>query len=321
MEQRWFAIAPSGAALRIGPLGLVIGRHPSCDLVLDDPRISRRHILLLPNGERVRATAYGATTINGRALEAPTDIGPDDEIALPDGQTIRVRSGGTDDVDHAPWAIELAPGQAATLHSASASLGGGWDDDVVIDGWPEGAVRIRSSVGKVELFAAVPGVTVAGARVATETPVALGIGATIELANRVVRVVASAPPDETTRAVQVVVPRAIELEMLANGGRLTVTYVAPRSVLLSERRFALAVALLAPAAPHRAGEFIGDDVVLARVWPRKVADRNDLNQLVHRLRGDLAAAGLDGVRLVERLATGGATRFVVDERTHIASKQ
>jgi hypothetical protein len=83
----------------------------------------------------------------------------------------------------------------------------------------------------------------------------------------------------------------------------------------------LAVALLVPAPPHRAGEFISDDIVLPRVWPRKHgADRGDINQLVHRLRGDLAAAGLDGARLVERLGTGGATRFLVDEHTTIVSR-
>ncbi len=323
MEPRWFAIAPGGAALRIGPLGLVIGRHPSCDLVLDDPRISRRHLMLQPNGASVKAVALadGATTINGRVLDAPMTIGPDDVITLPDGSTLQVRPGGTSDIDHTPWAIELAPGQSATLHASSACVGGGWDDDVVIDGWPAGAIRVNNLGDNVELVAAVAGVAIDGVAIAADTSVTVGLGATIAIGSRAVRVVASAPPDETTIAVHVVVPRAIELELLATGGRLTVSFGTPRTVLLSERRFALAVALLVPAPPHRAGEFIADEVVLARVWPRKQgADRGDLNQLVHRLRGDLAAAGLDGARLVERLATGGATRFVVDERTTIASR-
>jgi hypothetical protein len=182
-------------------------------------------------------------------------------------------------------------------------------------------VRVESQTGGWKLVAAIGDVAIDGTVIAAGTAVALQLGATIAIAERAVRIVASAPPDETTIAEHVVVPRSIELELLPTGGRLTVRFATARTVLLSERRFALAIALLVPEAPYHAGEFIDDEVVLARVWPRKhTADRGDLNQLVHRLRGDLASAGLDGARLVERLPTGGGTRFVVDARTTIENR-
>ena len=320
-EPRWFVVAPSGAALRIGPLGLLIGRHPSCDLVLEDPRVSRRHVMFQLDGGGVKVVALvdGGTALNGRVLEAPTRVGPDDVIALPDGTTLRVGLRGTEVVD-VPWAVELAPGQAAAVRTPSATVGGGWDDDVVIEGWPPGALRLHPSM-TLELVAAVANVEVDGRTIEVGARVELALGTTITIAGRAVRVVTSPPPDETTIAAVVVAPREIELELLATGGRLTLRFGGPRTVFLSERRFALAVALLVPGPPHRAGEFIADEVVLPRVWPRQpAADRGDLNQLVHRLRGDLVAAGLDGARLVERLAKGGATRFVVDEHTMIANR-
>ena len=323
---RWFAIASGGAALRIGPAGLVIGRHASCDLVLDDPRVSRRHLLLQPEGTGLKATALarGGTVLNGRVLEATAEVGAADELALPDGTVVRVRANEEDGPSQpAPWGLELAPGQVVALRSAEVTVGGAWQDDVVIDGWPAAALHLTCGA-KLTCVANVGGVTLDGAAAEVGASVFLAVGVQLGCRpGRAIRVVAAEPADETTIAAPVVVaPTRIVLELLPNGGRLTLHVGAqPRSAVLSERRFALAVALLAPEPPEHAGDFIEDEKLFARVWPRHAGvDRGDLNQLVHRLRGDLTGAGLDGARLIERLVKGGATRFVVDAGTKIESR-
>lgn len=40
---------------------VLVGKSAICDLVLDDPRVSRRHLALAPDGHRVRVTDLGAT--------------------------------------------------------------------------------------------------------------------------------------------------------------------------------------------------------------------------------------------------------------------
>jgi hypothetical protein len=289
--------------------------------VLQDPRVSRRHLLLQPDGARVKAVSLveGGTTLNGQPLEAPASVDASDVLVLPDGTSLRVQPvEAPATIDPPRFALELAPGQSATLHTGESSIGGAWQDVVVIDGWPPGAIRLVVAE-RLTLTAMADGVVVAGTPVVRGRVIELALGEVIAAHGRTLRVVPAPAPDETTIAARVVAPRRIELDLLPNGGRLTVHVGAStRTVLLSERRFALAVALLAPAPPRRAGEFIDDDELFARVWPRQAGvDRGDLNQLVHRLRGDLSSAGLDGARLIERLPQGGGARFVIEEGTTI----
>jgi predicted component of type VI protein secretion system len=43
----WCLVLPDGSRLRIPSCGLLIGRSSGCDLVLDDPDLSRRHLLIV----------------------------------------------------------------------------------------------------------------------------------------------------------------------------------------------------------------------------------------------------------------------------------
>lgn len=60
---------------------IVLGRHPSCDVVLDRPSVSRRHLAISFDGHRWEARDLGSsngTLLNGhhmvRALTAPGDV-------------------------------------------------------------------------------------------------------------------------------------------------------------------------------------------------------------------------------------------------------
>ena len=69
--------------LVIGPAGATIGRSRSCDVVLEDPNVSRRHAEVRPRGGSWVLTDLGSTNgsrINGRRLTAPEVLRPGDEI-------------------------------------------------------------------------------------------------------------------------------------------------------------------------------------------------------------------------------------------------
>jgi hypothetical protein len=69
----------------VGPAGVVVGRSRSCDIVLDDPNVSREHAEIRPRGGSWVLTDLGSTngvTINGRRIERPEVLKPGDEIEL-----------------------------------------------------------------------------------------------------------------------------------------------------------------------------------------------------------------------------------------------
>ena len=75
--------------------------------------------------------------------------------------------------------------------------------------------------------------------------------------------------------------------------------------------------LLAPPKGYDPGEFIPDDLLYPRVWGRDGGDRNALNVLISRTRSEFHQIGLDGFSLIERLPSGGATRFRLGEDTEV----
>ncbi len=74
-----------GKRLVVGPAGVTLGRSSRCDVVLDDPNISREHAELRPRGGSWVLTDLGSTngsSVNGRRIDAPTVVKPGDEIEL-----------------------------------------------------------------------------------------------------------------------------------------------------------------------------------------------------------------------------------------------
>lgn len=112
--------------------------------------------------------------------------------------------------------------------------------------------------------------------------------------------------------------RAVRLEFLPRGGRLRFEWRSgeERDVYLADRRCDLVAALLQPPAPYAPGDFLGDELLLGRIWQGGLAGRTNLNVLVHRVRKDLARAGL-AEHLIERSEGGGATRFVLAPDTRV----
>jgi hypothetical protein len=74
-----------GKRLVVGPTGVTMGRSRQCDVVLDDPNVSRQHAEIRPRGGSWVLTDLGSTngsSLNGRRIEGPEVVKPGDEIEL-----------------------------------------------------------------------------------------------------------------------------------------------------------------------------------------------------------------------------------------------
>lgn len=321
MVSSWFALTTQGAAVRISGLGVVIGRAPTCDLVLNDPAVSRRHVLLQfgLRGQLDIVPFPGArTTVNGAVIETPVVARDGDVLAFPGGASVRLArgEGEVSPTSGTAWLLSVR-GRRIGIRRAELTLGGG-DDDIMVETWPDAAARLIWRDDQPVIVPRVAGITRDAVPLAPDAAVVLAPGEQLVHGEVAIEILLeTADPAPTVRGAARVT--AILLEMLASGGVMTIsTTTGEHRLLLAERRFALACALFAPPPPYTAGEYLPDEAIIERVWPRgSSADRGDLNQLVFRFRADLKGAGLVGVELIERYAKGGAVRAVVDATIEI----
>lgn len=78
-----------GTSMRLGESSILIGRDPSCTLVLDDDYSSSRHARIFPSGGNWYVEDLGSTngTFAGdRRISAPVALGPGTPVRI--GQTI-----------------------------------------------------------------------------------------------------------------------------------------------------------------------------------------------------------------------------------------
>jgi hypothetical protein len=69
----------------IGPAGVVLGRSRQCDVVLNDPNVSRQHAEIRPRGGSWVLNDLGSTngsSLNGRRIAGPEVLKPGDEIEI-----------------------------------------------------------------------------------------------------------------------------------------------------------------------------------------------------------------------------------------------
>jgi hypothetical protein len=74
-----------GKRIVVGPAGATIGRSRQCDIVLNDPNVSRQHAELRARGGSWVLSDLGATNgvvLNGRRIDAPEPVRPGDRIEL-----------------------------------------------------------------------------------------------------------------------------------------------------------------------------------------------------------------------------------------------
>lgn len=75
-------ILRAGVPYVIGHAGLSLGRAVDNDIVLDDPVVSSRHARLVAPGVLEDCSSTNGTFVNGRRVDARTQLKPGDRIAI-----------------------------------------------------------------------------------------------------------------------------------------------------------------------------------------------------------------------------------------------
>ncbi len=84
-RQQTALVIVEGKRLMVGPTGVTLGRSRECDVVLDDPNVSRKHAEIRPRGGAWVVTDLGSTngvSVNGRRINGPEVVKSGDELEL-----------------------------------------------------------------------------------------------------------------------------------------------------------------------------------------------------------------------------------------------
>lgn len=307
---------PNGPSRRVGPNGLLIGRKQDCDLVSDDPSVSRRHALvrLTSEGAEVVPLGRGPVELNGKKLDKPAALADGDELRVPGlALEIAIDAQRPDKNAAASWRLERARGGAFGLVHSPFVIGGDDSDDLIVKRWPAHALRFHVAQGELYLEPTVAKVTRSGVELEAGAMEQLAVGDEVGFRKESFTV-RQAPRDATTAVASLDdLPGQVSIEILPRGGRLVLwTAEGERAVFLADKRLDLVIALLRPPAGFQPGDFIPDEVVRPIVWPRNPGvTRPEINVLIGRCRRDLVEGGLAGARILQRSPGGGGTRFAL----------
>lgn len=297
-------------AITLGLRPVAIGRGPDNDLVVPDPLVSWHHARVWADHGAVWCADAGSrngTFVNGRVLRSTERLTPGDELSIGQRLTLRVRSHGLARVNTRPrtWAVEeVGSGLRYPFRAARFTIGSASDADLRLsDARPyhvEFAVHAPNDVWVL---------------VDTEDhPVALGDEFVVN--ERTFRLVQMEMTEHPTLVphldrfpyrlmadlngplgpeARVEDPRTEAVARIGAETRATLLYVLGRK--LEEHR---ATREVGDAALDEAGWCTTEEAVVA-VWGRAgLSDGNNrLKVLVHRLRKELAGAGIDPA-IIER---------------------
>ena len=306
---------PSDTPLRLDRWPLLLGRDPSCDVVLNAPEASRRQALIswTSRGLEVLQLGRNRTLVNDEEVDGVAFVDVGDVIEFPGAKFKVVERPVKRETDGA-WVIQHPDEGFYGVRHLPMTLGGGEGDDLFVPGWPETALTLHGAQGLLAVETRVDVVfnkherLEPGSIETVEAEDCYDIGGT--------RIYMRNPTLEGTRSSTVVLPanwlpRKAHFEFLPRGGRLQLEFHGgqPVTVQLSELRSLLVAALLGPQGGYEAGDFVPDEVLIPSIWSGKtVRGRTDVNILVHRTRKNLLAAGVNPSVLV-RAPKGGSTAF------------
>jgi hypothetical protein len=307
-------ISPDGIALRADSQGLLIGRDPTCHIVVADPAISRRHALIRTSMDGVELVPLGRLPVghNGRPCERAQLLANGDRIEIAELVfTVKVERSppGASQVG-----FRLARGRSSFALSHTPFVAGGGDtDDLMLERWPAGALRFHLAQSELFLEVVTGVATRNGEPIEGDTLAALRVGDVVGYGGDTFGIAGADRAHATLVGGADTLPSRIVVEMLPRGGRVVFSLPSgERTVYLADRRLDLIAALVRPPAGYAPGEFIPDDVLRPIVWPRNPnVIRSEINVHITRCRKDLLAAGLAGPRLLQRAPGGGATRLAL----------
>jgi hypothetical protein len=312
LTRRYWLDAPHGR-VAIGAWPLLIGRNHDCNIVLEQPEISRHHLLvrLGGNGAEMLPLGRGPVRLNGTRCSSLSTLAAGDRIEV--GEWCFVVGEGEAEYSarssEVAWCLER---QSGLLHLVVASpfrVGGGAVDDLIIDGWEPTVFSLTLGRGAPSLTALRRGVACGhdleeGERVVVAEDAVI----TYQSQSFHLRAKAARAEAETFTAARPRHAVVVMLEFLPRGGRLTLEIGGRLHVaLLADRRCDLVASLLQPPSPFVAGDVVPEETVCEHVWPGERNGRTELNSLLYRLRHGLADEGIDPTLLFERV--GGGLRF------------
>jgi hypothetical protein len=321
---RCVLVVADGPSKRVGPKGVLIGRHKDCEIVSTDPAASRRHALVRLTSTGVELVPLGRAPIeiDGKPCDKVADLADGDTLALPGIRiTVQIHAARIDAGAAATFRLERARGGSFGIVHTPFILGGGDSDDLIIKRWPDGALRLH--IAQRELFIEVTTgkATRNGVELPTDAlePVAIDDEIVYRKESFFVRHAGTQRDATTLVSALHDLPTKIAIEMLPRGGRVVFSIgEGERPVYLADRQLDLVIALLRPPDPFRAGELVPDDVLAKIVWPRNPGvSRTEINVLISRCRKSLLDAGLAGPRLVVRAPGGGGTRLAIANGAHV----
>jgi len=318
-------IAEDGSSRLLGPQGLMIGRGLGCDVIVNDDRASSRHALvrLAGPGKGVEIQALGRhpTLLDGVVVDGSRAVAATARLEVPGGSwTLEVIE--SPDLDGAAlWFVHTG----SDLHRVPAwplTIGGSVHDELRLVGWPAGALTLYTAGTALLAEACDVGLHVRGEPIGTDQLPTLRDGDVIGWKDGATLSVIARPATVdglTAGETAAQGPPRVHLRYQPVGGELEIALGGPPVLCsLSEMRSNLIALLLDPPAGFGPGDWIPDEVVIARIWPRQPERSHfDLNTLVHRIRKDLARAGIDPTPLLLRARRGGGTRFLVPPGTEV----
>lgn len=312
-SSHWLAV-PGGPRSRIRAGGVLIGRAADCDIVIDEPSVSRLQAMvhLAPDGASLVVLGQAAMTVNGRTCERNQLLVAGDAIELA-GRRLQVVVDGDDEPPPSAWMLRDPGGQLFGVNRSPFVIGGVAEAGLCVAGWPPAVLRCHlADALHVE---AIEPIAVAGEPLAPGEIAVAPVGASIAYQGTEFAVVAGGPNQQAATVERRGPPQRVSLEFLPRGGRLSVGWGEREwRVYLPDRRCDLVALLLQPPAPLTPGDLVPDDIVLSRLWPGQTRGRSDLNVVIHRVRADLLRGELDA-QLVQRAVGGRATRFDVEAAT------
>jgi hypothetical protein len=308
-------VGGDGTRRRIGDSALLLGRDPSCDLVLSDKRASGRQALLRSTaaGLELHPLGRNPTEVNGVVMDRMHLLASGDVIEVPGGrfQVEVEQDRRSDEV----WLLRVG-GASHRIPSRALTVGCAPHDDLVVPDLPPGALTFFRAGDGLLLEVTEEGFTLDGEPLEPDEVHPVGPNRTLAWGPVHMQVdTGSSVSTPTTHLNQMPILRRLSFQYLPTGGRLTVDLTTQViEVGLSELRCRLVVALMQPPDPYEPGEIVPDELILSMVWPRQPERSHyDINTLVHRLRKDMLKAGLDPTQLIERARGGGGARLRITE--------
>src|SRR5262245_43806975 len=220
---RCMVLVAGGPARRVGAGGLLVGRAHDCDIVADDPSVSRRHAL-------IRATRDGAELVPlGRAPVVINGAPRDKVTALADGDRVEV-AGMTlsivlearrpDTGASSGFALARARGGSFGISHTPFFVGGGATDDLIVKGWPAGALRFHVAQGAL-LVETAGGARKNGDELEADALVDLAPGDEVAFKKEVFAIKRVAGDARTTLVADAIaLPRRVAVQILPRGGRV-----------------------------------------------------------------------------------------------------